>query len=157
MYEERLKSFTKLYNSLSIYYGSFNVFEDFVKMCAISIYNSFAKNKEMEQEYLKTINSYKKEHQLIFPKMFNELIMIYEETGEIMDILGPFYEKSNLNSKYLEQFFTPNHISDFIAEITVEDENLLKKKIEERGFIGMYEPACRSWWDDTFIRKGIKK
>lgn len=78
MYQERLKNFTKLYGELSNVYGSVNVFIDFVKMCAISIYNSFAKNQEMEQEYLKTINSYEKNYQNIFPKMFNELIMMYE-------------------------------------------------------------------------------
>ena len=55
-------------------------------MCAISIYNAFSKNEEMEQEYLRTIKSYSKEEQNLFPKMFGELIMMYEETDEITDI-----------------------------------------------------------------------
>ena len=76
MYTERLKNFTKLYNELSNIYGSMNIFMDFVKMCSIFIYNSFAKNQEMEQQYLKTINSYRKEHQQIFHKNFSELIMM---------------------------------------------------------------------------------
>ena len=155
MYEERLKVFTELYGKLSAMYG--NVFMDFVKMCAISIYNSFAKNPEMEQEYLKTINSYKKEHQKIFPKMFGELIMMFEESEKIKDILGPFYEKQHLGNSHLGQFFTPSHISDLMAKITIGDENTLKKKIEERGFIGLSEPTCRCRWNDTFICKSIKK
>ena len=53
MYEDRLKTFTRLYDDLSNIYGSVNVFMDFVKMCAISIYNQFAKNQEMEQEYMR--------------------------------------------------------------------------------------------------------
>ena len=61
MNNERMKKFTELYENLSSNYGKTPVFSDFVKMCAISIYNSFAKNKKMEQEYLKTINKYKKE------------------------------------------------------------------------------------------------
>ncbi len=151
MYEQRLKKFTKLYDELSNVYGSVNVFMDFVKMCAISIYNSFAQNQEMEQEYLRTINLYKKEHQNIFPKMFGELIMMYEETKEIKDILGPFYEKEHLGNGHLGQFFTPSHISDLMAKMILEEENTLKKHIEEKGFITMSEPTCGAGRYDTFI------
>lgn len=142
MYAERLKIFTQLYNKISSAYGSTQVFSDFVKMCAISIYNAFAKNKEMEKEYLQTINSYTKEYQLIFSKMFGELIMMYEESNGIMDILGPFYEKENLGNSHLGQFFTPSHISDFMAEISLEDEEKLKTIIDKRGFVSMCEPTC---------------
>ncbi len=142
MYEERFKNFTKLYESLGIRYGRENVFSDFVKICAISMYNSFAKNPEMEQEYLRTISSYNKEHQEILTKMFGELIMMYENAGEITDILGPFYERENLGNGRLGQFFTPSHISDVMAEISLEDENTLKRNIEKRGFITMTEPTC---------------
>ena len=48
MYEEHLKEFTNLYKTLSPTYS--NLFANFVKMCAISIYNSFAKNETMEQD-----------------------------------------------------------------------------------------------------------
>ena len=142
MYEERLKNFTKLYDELSNVYGSVNVFMDFVKMCAISIYNSFSKNQEMEEEYLRIINSYEKEDQLKFPEMFGELIMIYKESEEILDVLGSFYEKENLGNSHLGQFFTPSSVSDFMAEITLEDENTLKNIIKEKGFISICEPAC---------------
>lgn len=147
MYEEHLKRFTELYSTLSCKYS--NVFADFVKICAISIYNSFAKNKEMEKEYLRIINSYEKEHQEIFTKMFGELIMMYEKSGKITDILGPFYEKQNLGNSRLGQFFTPTHISNLMSEITLEDENTLKEKIKERGFITMVEPTCGAGRYDT--------
>lgn len=151
MYVERLKNFTKLYYELSNIYGNGNVFMDFVKMCAISIYNSFAKNQEMEKEYLRTINSYQKEHQQIFPKMFGELIMMYEETKGIKDILGSFYEREHLGNSHLGQFFTPSHISDFMAEVSIEDENTIKQHIEEKGFITMSEPTCGAGRYDTFF------
>lgn len=157
MYKERLKNFTKIYDELSRVYGNANVFMDFVKMCAISIYNSFAKNQEMEEEYLKIINTYKKEHQNIFPKMFGELIMMYEEAGDIIDILGPFYERENFGNSHLGQFFTPSHISDLMAEISIEDENTLKKNIEKNGFITMSEPTCGAGRYDTFNCKIIKE
>lgn len=157
MYEERLKNFTNLYDELSNMYGSVNVFMDFVKMCAIAIYNSFAKNQEMEQEYLRTINSYEKEHQNIFPKMFGELVMMYEESKDITDILGPFYEREHLGNSHLGQFFTPSHISEMMAEMTIEDENTLKNNIETNGFITMTEPTCGAGRYGTFSSKSIKK
>lgn len=157
MYTERLKNFTKLYHELSNVYGRENVFMDFLKMCAISMYNSFAKNPKMEQEYLKTINSYEKKYQHIFPKMFGELVMMYEESKDITDILGPFFEKENLGSGHLGQFFTPSNVSDFMAEITLEDENTLKQNIEKKGFITMSEPACGAGRYDIVICQNIKK
>lgn len=155
MYSNRLKTFTQLYDDLSNLYGSVNVFMDFVKMCAIAIYNPFAKNQEMEQEYLRTINSYEKEHQNIFPKMFGELIMMYEEAKDIVDILGPFYERENLGNSHLGQFFTPSHISELMAEITIEDEDTLKNNIQKNGFITMSEPTCGAGRYGTFTSKSI--
>ena len=157
MYTERLKNFTKLYNELSNIYGSMNIFMDFVKMCSIFIYNSFAQNQEMEQQYLKTINSYRKEHQQIFPKMFSELIMMYEEAEDITDILGPFYERENLGNNRLGQFFTPTHISDAMAEISIEDEQTLKNIINKRGFISMAEPTCGAGGMILSIAKALQK
>lgn len=157
MYAERLKNFTRLYDELSNVYGSVNVFMDFVKMCAIAIYNSFAKNQTMEQEYLRTINSYEKEHQNIFPKMFRELVMMYEEAKDIIDILGPFYEREHLGNSHLGQFFTPSHISDLMSEITLEDENTLKNNIQKNGFITMTEPTCGAGRYGTFTCKGIRE
>ena len=90
MYADRLKKFTELYKKLTLAHNGDMVFTDFVKLCAISIYNSFAKSKEMEQEYLTTIKKYEKKYQDLFPQMFGQLIMMYEESDDIVDILGPF-------------------------------------------------------------------
>ena len=141
MYEKYFSEFKNHYDSLSTKYGGSTVFNDFVKMCAISIYNTIAKNPNMEQEYLKTINSYDKEVQQIFPKMFGNLIMMFQESKDIRDVLGPFYEKINLGNKQLGQFFTPSHISDFMSEVTLSEDDI-KAKIKENGFISMSEPTC---------------
>ncbi len=155
MYEEHLKNFTNIYHKLSATYGN-NVFADFVKMCAISIYNSFAKNQDMEKEYLNIINTYKTGEQEMFCKMFSELVMAYEESAQILDILGFFYEKENLGNGELGQFFTPSHISDFMAEINIEEDKL-SKIIAEKGFISMAEPTCGAGRYDIIFRKSIKK
>lgn len=142
MYEIQNKKFKDLFETLCMRHDRYSIFSDFVKMCAISIYNVFANNQEMENDYLRTINSYQKDEQELFTKMFGELILMYENAGEITDILGPLYEQEHLADNHLGQFFTPSHISDLLAKITIEDENSIKNIIKEKGFITLNEPTC---------------
>lgn len=154
------KAFTEAYSTLYPNYGEYSVFYDFVKMCAISIYNTFAKNQELEQQYLHIINSYRKDEQILFPKMFSELIMEFEKKSQVngpTDILGPIYEKEKLSNSHLGQTFTPTHISDFMSEISVAEEININKSIEKNGFITMSDPACRCWWYGTLICQIITK
>lgn len=145
MYELKNKEFKKAYDEICNFHSRLTVFSDFVKMCAISIYNSFANNETLEKEYLRTINSYNKKEQELFVKMFGELIMMYEESKEIVDILGPIYMNISSKDRSLGQVFTPEHIADFMVRMSIEDnkENF-EKSIKENGFISMCEPACGS-------------
>ena len=56
MYGIKNKEFINAYDAICSRHDRLNVFSDFVKMCAISIYNALAQNQEMEKEYLRTIN-----------------------------------------------------------------------------------------------------
>ena len=145
MYKDYQKSFKENFNSLSMKYGEYPVFLDFVKMCAISLYNSFAKNKKMEEMYLNAINSYDKEDQNLFPKMFGDLVMMYQTVDDIIDILGPIYEHEGLSNVHIGQFFTPSHVAEIMSKISLNDEKEnFKKLIEDKGFITMCEPTCGS-------------
>lgn len=143
LYQENYKEFKELFNQLSYKHDAREVFSDLVKMCAIAIYNSFAKNEIFEQEYLNTIKKYSKEEQVIFPKMFGNIIMMCQCNSELKDVLGEFYEKEKFCNERTSQFFTPRHISDFMAKITADKENILKI-VNERGYVGMSEPCCGS-------------
>lgn len=144
MYEVKNSQFTKIFDELCCCHDRLNVFSDFVKMCAISLYNAFAHNETLEKEYLRTINSYNKKEQELFTKMFAELIMMYEESSEIVDILGPIYMNTKSKDKKLGQVFTPEHIAELMAEINVENDEDLKTKIQNNGFITVMDPACGS-------------
>lgn len=157
MYSQRLKKFKELYNKLSNMYGGVEVFMDFAKMSAISMYNSFAKNQKMEQEYLRTINKYEKEHQDLFAQMLAELIMEYEESEEIKDILGPFYERANLCNRHLDQFFTPAHIAELMSEVMMDSQGNLKEIVKSNGFISILEPSCGAGRYDFGYGKNIRK
>lgn len=151
MYKEYQKEFKKDFQYLSSRYGEQTVFADFVKMCAISIYNAFAKNQEMEQEYLKTINTYDKEAQQLIPKMFGNLIMMYQTCGELTDIFSKFYSDEHLGNKKLGQFFTPCHISELMGKIAVCEEKNLDQIIQKNGFITMMEPTCGAGRNDNWF------
>lgn len=156
MYGIKSKGFIKAYNSICYRHDRLQVFYDFVKMCAISIYNAFSKNEEMEQEYLRTIKSYSKEEQNLFPKMFGELIMMYEETGEITDILDSIYMNTKSKDKSLGQVFTPTNVSDFMAKVLIENTDTLKHNIEKNGFITMCEPTCGAGGMILSLAKAMK-
>lgn len=144
MYEVKNAQFKKIYDELCYYRDRLEVFSDFVKICAISIYNSFAKDQMLEKEYLRIINSYNKNEQNLFAKMFGELIMMYEDSKEIVDILGTIYMNTKSKDKKLGQVFTPEYVAEFIAEMSIEKFDKFKTEIEKNGFITVMDPACGS-------------
>lgn len=156
-YEKNLKGLKDMFHQLSARYGKQEIFHDFVKMCAIAIYNPIVKNEEIEKDYLTTINKYKKEEQAIFPKMFAKLILMYQYSNGIRDILGEFYEQENLSDKVLQQFFTPMHIAGFMAEISIETGEELRNIIKRDGYVRMIEPTCGSGVMVLGLAKALKK
>ena len=144
MYGIKNKEFINAYDAICMRHDRLNVFSDFVKICAISIYNAFAQNQEMEKEYLRTINSYNKEEQSLFIKMFSELIMMFEESKEVVDLLGPIYMDTKSKDSKLGQVFTPEHVAELLARIAMGDEKSFKNQIEKNGFVTVLDPACGS-------------
>ena len=157
MYENKLSEFIKLYDKLSSMHNKVKVFSDFVKMSSIAMYNSFAKNQEMEKEYLRIINSYEKEERDIFPQMFSELAMSYEKTTLITDLLGPLYESKYISDSHLGQVFTPAHVSNLMAEISIGRSNSLQETINKNGYVTVSDPACGAGRTITFICKSNTK
>lgn len=144
MYGIKNKEFINAYDAICMRHDRLNIFSDFVKICSISIYNAFAQNQEMEKEYLRTINSYNKEEQSLFIKMFSELIMIFEESKEVVDLLGPIYMDTKSKDSKLGQVFTPEHVAELLARIAMGDEKSFKNQIEKNGFVTVLDPACGS-------------
>lgn len=144
MYGIKNKDFINAYDAICRKNDRLKVFSDFVKICAISIYNAFAQNQEMEKEYLRTINSYNKEEQSLFIKMFSELIMMFEESKEVVDLLGPIYMDTKSKDSKLGQVFTPEHVAELLARIAMGDEKSFKNQIEKNGFVTVLDPACGS-------------
>ncbi len=132
-------------------YDISKVFNDFLIICAYSISNSVNYNDNREKEYLRIINSYTNEEQQIFPKMFVSLINSLDNE-KFNDVLGKIFEELNLHNKYKGQFFTPEHICDLMANVTLDKEKI-EEEIDNKGYISLSDSACGS---SRLIYAGIK-
>ena len=143
------QSLLNIVNKLTYSHDTWEIFYDFVEMSAIAIsnavdYKHFDKREEL---YLNTIKKYKPEYQELFSKMFAELTLALEyeyQTSGFNNILGSLFHEFELHNKYKSQFFTPQHICDFMGKIALGDKEQSSKIIQEQGFIKVSEPACGS-------------
>ena len=85
-YEEAKNEFIKLIESKCYEFQAWELFTDFCKLSAISLYQPFLKSEKLEKEYMQTISKYKKDVVEIFPKLFAYVVMGLED--KMGDFLG---------------------------------------------------------------------
>ena len=102
-------------------YPRWEVWSDFINLCAISISNCWNHEQKdsREQEYLRIIQKYQRNEQENFSKMFAMVVSGMERNPE-KDLLGEIYMQLRISDNQKGQFFTPYPISKLIAEITIE-------------------------------------
>lgn len=132
--EEIIKSIQKMSGS----YTPYNIFSDWVKLCALSTQNSIQiiHNKiwqQRERQYIETISKYNSKEQKQMSYMYVMLSEAFE--NEITDMLGEIYMESGCGSKNTGQFFTPFHISYLTAQVGVQ------KNISEKNKLFLNEPS----------------
>lgn len=130
-----------------------SVFEDWLKVCAISISNSVDWNhrEEREQQYLETINKYTPDEQKILVDTFSELVVALErehtKSGPT-DLLGKVFHSLELHNKYHGQFFTPFHICEFMGHVALGDGgeagNAVSGALSQKGYVSVCEPCVGS-------------
>lgn len=130
-----------------------SVFEDWLKVCAISISNSVDWNhrEEREQQYLETINKYTPDEQKILVETFSELVVALErehtKSGPT-DLLGKVFHSLELHNKYHGQFFTPFHICEFMGHVALGDGgeagNAVSGALSQKGYVSVCEPCVGS-------------
>lgn len=121
-------------------YSAYNIFSDWVQMCALSIHNtcSLVQNKiwkDREQLYIDTARKYTEKELEQFAKMFVLLGDVLTE--EMTDVLGQIYMETGMGSKHTGQFFTPFHLSELCARAGIDIDHL-----PEAGRISLSEPSC---------------
>lgn len=134
-----LKEFISKLSNLDRSKNISTVFKDFLTLSTCSLVQPFYRSPEIEQKYLDIIKNYTKEQAEEFSKLLALLVMGLEEKHQ--DFLGQVYMQLNLGNNATGQFFTPYHVSKFMAEITSIG---IEKELEEKDFITLLEPCCGS-------------
>ena len=125
--------------TLGLRHGIHESFGDVVTCCAYSFANSVDFKESRENEYLRIINKYSEEERNLFPKILAALVNEYEKADEPIDILGDIYEELELIKKNHSQFFTPIHLCDLLAKISI-DKDKCNDDLKNKGFVNVSDP-----------------
>jgi len=112
---------------------------------AIAISNriDFTMYDEREEKYRQIIKSYAPQERKVIAEIFGMIFallssVVYKD-GAFNDYLGELFMKCNQGNKKSGQFFTPYHISELMARMTITDES-----IKEGEIITIGDPCCGS-------------
>lgn len=138
------KEFLTAFHKFLGRYSSWQVWNDFLTLSACSMVNVVPtpEREKREEEYLSVIKRYAKEDQERFSELFGILVLALEDNPE-QDFLGEMYAGLELSQHQKGQFFTPYHISEFMAEIQCGDTEQ-SEEIQKKGYVSVHDPACGS-------------
>lgn len=139
-YTDPEKEFLKLFENLAHAHNSWEVFKDFVVLAACSISNGIDKAHfdEREKLYLTTIRKYSPKEQKMFPQLLAHTVMALEKNPR-QDFLGKAFMTLNLGSNEKGQIFTPYHVCEMMAEITMND---ISQTVAKDGYFTINDPCC---------------
>jgi hypothetical protein len=110
---------------------------------------------KMEDDYAKTIKKYDKVAHDTFSKTMATLAAALLENP--MDYLGKIYMDANMGNKSNSQFFTPPHICEMMAQMTIASREDFEQKVATRGYVGVEDPCCGSGAMSVALAKVLGK
>lgn len=130
-----IKKFHKLQGKRDLW----TIYNDFLILSAITISNSIdlVNRKHREEQFLQVESKYSREEMIVFGEILGALTVALETPG---DILGELLMELDLGSKLNGQFFTPYHLCELTAQLTIDKDKLINE-INEKGYITLNEPA----------------
>lgn len=134
------KEFLAIFKQFTYRHRAWNVWRDFITMFACSLSNPLDKthHDEREERYMKTYKKYSKQEQELFPELCAQTIMALEENPE-QDFLGNIFMELNLWNEHNGQFFTPYHVCELMAKLSMND---LVEQVKTQGYITIGDPCC---------------
>ncbi len=132
--------FLELFKKLTCSRSSWQVWEDLVTVMACSISNAADRSpdkfKRREEQYGQAIKNLGGME--IPVQIFCTIVKALEENPD-QDFLGRLYMALNLGSHWHGQFFTPYHISEFMAETLINGD--CQAEIEGKGYLSVCDPC----------------
>lgn len=116
------KAFLEAFGRLTNRHRAWDVWRDFITMFACSLSNPLDKEHRDKREalYLEVIKKYNKQEQELFPELAAQTVLALEENPE-QDFLGSIFMSLNLGNEHNGQIFTPYHVCELMAEMTMDD------------------------------------
>lgn len=132
--------FLKSFQKLTYRHRAWDVWRDYILLHACSISNVLDKENydQREKRYLKIIHQYSKEEQAIFPELAAYTTMALNQNQE-QDFLGKMFMRLNLGNRSAGQFFTPYHVCELMAEITMDN---VEEEVKHKGYVSVNDPCC---------------
>ena len=134
--------FQKLFSTLCYSRSNWRVWSDFITMSATAISNTCDRegpiHDERERRYMELSRAYTKDELDILAQLLSTVVLALDGNPR-QDFLGEVFQGLGLNSHWKGQFFTPYHMCEFMAEITLGG---IEAEIERKGWIGINDPAC---------------
>lgn len=150
------KECIRLIEQLGKTHGCWEVFSSLIQMFAISISNwfDFTHYDEREKLYLEEAGKYNSDELQVLVNITAQLTSaIALLANSPCDILGSIFHDMNLHNKWRGQFFTPQHICDMMAEISIGKEGFPAGN----DYFSVSEPTCGSGAMILGFAKAMKK
>lgn len=137
---EQQKEIVKLFDGLCDRHNRWQVWSDFITMCAIAISNCVDRThaEEREKTYKPIAKRYNEKEMSVFPQMLAHMVAALDMDPD-QDFLGDMFMCLELSNAHNGQFFTPYDVCRCMAKITAPD---LKAEIDSKGFISVNDCAC---------------
>lgn len=134
------KEFLNAFQKLTYQHRAWDIWRDFIIMFACSLSNSMDKAHydEREKRYLCTIKKYNKQEQMLFPELVSHTVMALEDNPE-QDFLGGIFMELKLGNESGGQFFTPYHVCQLMADITMGD---VAAQVAKNGYVTIHDSCC---------------
>lgn len=134
------KAFLDAFRKLTYRHRAWDAWHDFIIMFACALSNAVDKEHYNGREalYLETIQKYNKQEQELFPELLAQTVLALEKNPE-QDFLGSIFMSSNLGNEFNGQFFTPYHVCELMAEMTMDGT---VQTVEQNGYISVNDPCC---------------
>ena len=131
------KEFCNKVHEIAVSRGQHEVFVDFCELSMIVLRQPFEKSETLESRFHEILKPYSKEAVNKFTELLRITVEVLQEKPH--DFLGECFHALNLHNHFKGQFFTPYHISDFMAEITLAN---VREHVEKHSYVSLSEPAC---------------
>lgn len=139
---QKENEFMKMILSFSAKHRTYQIFRDFIALSARMISNRLVRFKqEYEDEFLRIEKGYSKEEMTKFAQLF-ALVHDLLGLGTYTDFLGNCFMRLELGNERTGQFFTPYHVCQLMARLTVGDDFTAVLSKSPQKIIAVSDPCC---------------